>query len=191
MKTPVPYGTVLVYGNIGSGKSTLCKGINKALPDMRYVCIDRTRVEFDGTAHGLNAYDAEWRCDHLMMEALGAQAPVLYESTGATLLFKRARQYIQCFRRGPRILIQTTCNYSTSMWRFQQRKRTGHKQVAPAFGKRMTIDECWRYFEDRIVAVPDLLINTEQMNVQQSLDAAMDAIVVRMMIQDPRKKEST
>lgn len=169
-----PAPAIIVTGNIASGKSTLCKGLHAALPDHRYLCVDRMRVEL--AAEGIFGLDAEHIAAKRLLDALREAGPLIYESSGATQLYRRASSWLRGHRRGSVLRLRTTCGHALAMRRFHERKAKGHRQMAPAFKNALPIHECWYRFEDMLREPVDLVLDTGKLNAEQTLAAALEAV---------------
>ncbi len=170
--------TIVITGNIASGKSTLCKALLAALPGWEYACVDRIRVQLaEGGTTGLLA---ERRASTMLMDMLSQPGPVVYESSGATQLYRRANAFIRGYRRGQVVRIRTTCSRSLAMQRFKARKSAGHKQQPPAFPGALPVEACWYRFEDLLREPADLIVDTGRHSAEETLAMALKLIQERI-----------
>lgn len=174
--------TIVIIGNIASGKSTLAKGIHAAWPALNYACVDHVRVVLRPRfPEREQAYALEHAAGEILMKQVMEASPLLYESSGATRLFAKASAHIRAYRRGPCITIRTTCGHALAMRRHAARKAAGHQQVAPPFRGALPIPECWYRFEDMLRGpVADLVIDTERHNPAETLSIALAHIRERI-----------
>lgn len=169
--------TIILTGNIASGKSTLARGIHAAWPALNYACVDHVRVTLKARYPTREeAYTLEHEAARILMVQVMDPSPLLYESSGATRLYAKASASIRGYRRGPRVSIRTTCGHRLAMERYEARKAAGHKQVAPPFRDALPIAECWYRFEDMLRGPVDLLIDTEKNNAAETLEQALALI---------------
>lgn len=173
--------TIVVYGNIASGKSTLSRALLHALPGWTYACMDQLRLEANATDPEMDRFALDRLCEDKLMALLKKDVPIIYESSGATQIFRRAMQYIDG-RRGASVRIRTMCAHNTAMYRFRVRKAGGHRQLMPAVRKPMPIDECWYRFEDLIRVPPTLLIDTDRTDPSDALRLALQHIRQRIFL---------
>ncbi len=170
--------TIVLTGNIASGKSTLAKGLLAKLPGWQYACVDRLRVEM--AKEGNTGLQAEHRAATVMQDLITANAPVLYESSGATQLYRRLNAMVRGYRKGPVVRIRTTCDHATAMQRFHARKTAGHRQMAPAFPGALPIAECWYRFEDLLREPADLVLDTNRLSAEETLAKAWELVQERI-----------
>jgi shikimate kinase len=170
----IPYPTIVVTGNIASGKSTLSKGLAAALPGVTYVCMDRLRMELQGELYGKNPVVSERLCERTMLDRLRSPGTLLYESSGTTTLFTKAWRLIHTERKGTVAVIRTECMFATAMARFDLRKlQGGTYQVKPPYSGRDTIEDCWHRFNERRKVSADLVINTDVSDVEDTLHRSL------------------
>lgn len=165
--------SILITGNIASGKSTLAKGIHAAWPQLNYACVDHIRVTLKDQG-ALAPMDLEHRAAAILIKQVQETSPLLYESSGATQLYRRASAYVRGYRRGTVVRIRTTCGHALAMQRFHARKAGGHKQVPPPFRNALPIQDCWYRFEDLLREPVDLLLDTGKLNKEEALAQALE-----------------
>lgn len=173
--SPVPaLPTIIVYGNIASGKSTLSRGLLARWPAMVYACMDRLRAEENGAHTNEMARD---RAAERRLLALAAHpGPLLYETSGATHLYRR--MFVAIVKhRGPRPLyILTHCTKRTAMERAEHRRATGHIQYRPAAQRALSMAQLWDHFDERVALRADLTIDTENLTRKDCLGMAIHAV---------------
>lgn len=118
-----------VYGNIASGKSTLCRLINRFLPDYKAINIDEYRIELSN-AHPNKSF--EW-IDEMSKGILTNQIKInnltIYESTGVTPFFYKT---IASIEQSTRIVyIYIKCDPNECFRRHEQREALGHISIIP------------------------------------------------------------
>lgn len=181
MSTLINAPTIIITGNIASGKSTLSRGINAAWPALNYACVDLVRVALKQRYPARDeGYKLEHEAARILMDQVAEASPLLYESSGATRLFRKASSHIRGYRRGPCVTIRTTCGHRLAMERHNARKAAGHRQVAPPFRNALPVDECWYRFEDMLRGPVDLLLDTEKLGPEETLATALAFIRERI-----------
>ncbi len=72
---------IVVFGNIGSGKTTFCKHLKPHLKRYDYVCLDEFRYE---NQFNMSGFLSEKKSKQQCMDAIMYNNYVLYETTGVT-----------------------------------------------------------------------------------------------------------
>lgn len=136
---------IVVYGNIASGKSTFSKNILSILQGFNYVCLDKIRLKWYENYPEMSFIERERRAEEECLNQILNSNLLVYETTAATLFFKRVKPTLDVNFKT--FYIYISCPVYECHNRFDNRKREGHFQVAPQYKKKMTIREMLIHFE--------------------------------------------
>lgn len=162
-----PSPTVIVYGNIATGKSSLCERLCAANPHLLLVSMDRLRAQEEQHGGHANPMSRDRVAERKLLELAETNGPLLYETSAATDLYLRMRRVIIGRRRGQVVMLQTTCSKRTALERAEQRRASGHLQYRPAAQGRMPMAAMWDHFAERMPAHADLVLDTERHNAAE------------------------
>ena len=161
---------IIVYGNMGSGKSTFAKCIAKRLPQYTYICLDDFRkINLDDviTSH---KYDFERKVAGDTKKAFEKPSQIIYETTGATLFFKDIYQHFLV--KGYRLfIIKIDCPKDVCYQRYHERKETGHYHINPQYRKALGPQELIDRFEKKSAwVVPSLILDSVKLSPDEMVN---------------------
>lgn len=160
---------LVVYGNIASGKSTFSKNILPRLQGYSYVCLDKIRVDWYSKYPEMNSIARERKCEEDCLNQILKSRLLVYETTAATLFFNRVRPRLRAHFKT--FYIYINCPPEECANRFEHRKRSGHRQVAPPYKKVMSIRECISHFRAKHYDVKiDLELDSVKMSPEKMVE---------------------
>lgn len=164
---------IVVYGNIASGKSTFSKNILSILKGFNYVSLDRIRVDWYDKHPEMNGIARERKCEVDCLNQILKSRLLIYETTAATLFFNRVKPRLRGHFKTFYIYINCPVNECHS--RFDNRKRTGHRQIAPPYKNKMPIREMLYHIDAKHYDVKvDLELNSVELSPEQMVEAFSD-----------------
>jgi adenylate kinase family enzyme len=140
--------SLLIYGNIASGKSTIARSLADQLNGYRYVCLDDTRKELWIEQPDLGAGQRDLIAQDRCLEKLHGR--VVFENTAVTRFFKRAKEKL---RDQELVYIYLYCPVATCLRRYNARLAGGKIQAPFAWGK-YSIEQSMYYFDARQKSIP-------------------------------------
>lgn len=162
--------SIVIYGNIASGKSTIAKAVAAELRH-RYVCLDDTRMELWREQPDLGAGQRDLIAQDRCLERL--HGPVVFENTVVTRFYKKAREKLA---DQDLVFIHLYCPVSTCLRRYNARLASGKIQAPFAWGN-YTIEQSMYYFDEKQKAVPAALrINTAKVRPIDSVRLILEYI---------------
>jgi len=176
-----PRPTIIVHGNIATGKSTLCESLCRCNPDLLLVSMDRVRAQQHLFGAHANAMARDRASEWILLELADTPSALLYETSAATDLYRRMRRVIVGRRRGPVAMIRTTCSKRTALERAEQRRTSGHMQFRPAARSRMSLSDMWDHFEEHMPTEAGLVLDTERYNAEACSTLAITWLTSRGM----------
>ncbi|AWW31842.1 hypothetical protein DN752_17835 [Echinicola strongylocentroti] len=155
---------IIVYGNMGSGKSTFSRSLKKHLPSYQYVCLDDYRKDNFGEVleDGHNTHEFEHKVARKTKAAIKDHQQVIYETTGGTRFFKEI--YADFIRNQYKLyIVHIHCPPAICLERHMKREQDGHFHVVPVYKKRLDPKEYIERLEDRSAWIKaDLVLNSEK-----------------------------
>lgn len=158
--------SIIIFGNIASGKSSVSRHLAQLLPDHRHVCLDDHRVKLWNEQPELGAGQRDLLAQKSCLEDL--QGQVIYETTAVTRFFKQAQAKLkdQDLR-----FIHLDCRPSTCISRYRERLMRGHIQAPFAWGN-YSIEQSIYYFHEKQLALqPHVRINTTKVRPEDAARA--------------------
>ncbi len=157
---------IIIYGNIASGKSTICRQLAQALPDHRHVCLDDHRVKLWEQHPEMGAGHRDLQAQKSCLEDL--HGPVIFETTGVTRFFRKAKEKLEKSGKNS-IYIHLDCPSHICIRRYQARLASGHIQAPFAWGN-YTIEQSIYYFHERQQELsPRVRINTSKVRAADAV----------------------
>ena len=166
------YG-IVVFGNMGSGKSTFCRNIKKLLPTYQYILIDTIRKNFANKYINVDEFKMETLCMEELKRQIFSATNLIYETTAATKLFEsikpRLRGYFKTF------YIYIKCPVHECQNRCDIRKQKGHKIAMPPIFKNRTELQVLHHFENKHYNVGfDLELNSAILSEEEMITKFID-----------------
>ncbi|PRY90581.1 AAA family ATPase [Mongoliibacter ruber] len=160
---------IVVYGNMGSGKSTFSKKLKEVLSKFEYICLDDFRRKLKDQYLEQNNFDFEKEVANQTANALSAANNIIYEATGATRFFRE--KYSAFLREKQEVFtVKIQCNAKTCLDRHLKRKASGRAHIIPQFKNQKTDAEMVEWFEAKANWIkPDLILDSEMYSVEQML----------------------
>lgn len=161
---------IVVYGNIASGKSTFSKNILSILNDFNFVCLDRIRVDWYDKYPEMNGIARERKCEEDCLNKILKSRLLVYETTAATLFFNRVKPRLRGLFKT--FYIYINCPVYECHVRFDNRKKIGHRQIAPPYKNKMSIREMLHHFDAKHYDVKvDLELNSMELSPEQMVES--------------------
>jgi predicted kinase len=161
--------SIIIYGNIASGKSTIARYLANKLEGYRYVCLDDTRKELWMEQPDLGAGQRDLIAQDRCLKELHGR--VVFESTAVTRFFKRAKQKLADQEL---VYIHLYCPVATCLRRYNARLASGKIQAPFAWGN-YSIEQSMHYFDARQKQVPAALrIHTGKVRPDDAVRVALD-----------------
>src|SRR5690606_21780122 len=153
---------IAVYGNMGSGKSTFAKALNKQLPDYKYICLDDYRRDHfaDVLDEDHSSFEFEKKVKKEMEDQLGRYSKIIYETTGGTDFFRK--MYYEFVKQQYSVtLVKIACPLDECLRRHEKRERRGHFHVVPKYKKELSPYEAIRKFDEKSAWIrPDVVLDS-------------------------------
>ena len=148
---------LIIYGNIASGKSTVCKYLAELLPDYNHVCLDDDRLKLWEEQPHLGAGQRDMKAQERCLTRL--EGNLIYETTAVTRFYERSARKLKS--QGYEFhFVHLFCPVSKCLERYNQRVQSGKIQAPFAWGK-YTIEESMYYFAGMQEELPaNFRINT-------------------------------
>lgn len=88
---------IIVYGNIASGKSTLCQHLlqHQAFARYQYLCLDEIKLETFQKNQQLNPFQLNENAKNVFFEKLQTMPFVVYETLGIGKLYEQAIKHLK------------------------------------------------------------------------------------------------
>jgi|GEM_PF-2475799 len=168
---------IVVYGNMGSGKSTFAKALNKQLPDFKYVCLDDHRRDnfADVLDEDHSSFEFEKKVKKEMEDQLGRYSRIIYETTGGTDFFRK--MYYEFVKQQYEVtLVKTACPLDECLRRHEKRERRGHFHVVPKYKKALSPYEAIRKFDEKSAWIrPDVVLDSVKYSAEELVSQFMMA----------------
>lgn len=164
---------IVVYGNIAAGKTTFSQALLKLLPGYNYVCLDDYRLKLFRDQPTLNGIGRERKAEADCLEAILSSRLLVYETTGASLFYKRMKPRLRGHFKTLYVYIE--CSASDCEWRFVERKRKGYKTIAPPFNgtlRSIMNDIRSKHYD----LDPDVILSSEILSEKNMLDTFLKYI---------------
>lgn len=134
---------IIVYGNIASGKTTVCSLLAEAL-HTQPISLDACRREVF-KHQDCSMRKGESLAQQLCIARLADSNPIVFETTAVTKFFSRAWKHI--IKMGFRVLmVYLYSPPQVSLARYKERQAKGHFQ-APFLYKKKDIETCIEHFD--------------------------------------------
>jgi len=151
--------SIIIYGNIASGKSSVCRQLAELLPDHRHVCLDDHRIKCWEENPSLGAGQRDLVAQRNCLQDLHGK--LIYETTGVTRFFRQAKKVLDA--AGQRLIyIHLDCPPHLCIRRYQGRLSRGHIQAPFAWGNYSIEQSIYYFHEKQMELTPVIRINTSK-----------------------------
>ena len=146
---------IIIFGNMGSGKSTLCAALAAVLPDFTSLGMDDYRRSVRDEHPDRNAFWIEREAEKQCAEALSENADMIWETTGASRFFLREWRRLRTHREV--VMIRLECALDTCRNRVYARGENG---IRLPFAKEL--NQTLGHIDDANSVLPaDLVLDSE------------------------------
>lgn len=146
---------IVIYGNVGSGKTTVSKKLNKLLPEFDYINLDDFRLYVEDNLEYSDLMERDCIAENLCEERLcHGSNKIIFETTRVTKFFQQVERHIYFYNQGYEKIIfffvYLKISPDVSYKRFTERlKQHGHRQAKFVHSDKYSIIDGIRYFHEK------------------------------------------
>lgn len=146
---------IVIYGNVGSGKTTVSKKLNKVFPDFDYVNLDDFRLYVEDNLEYSDLMERDCIAENLCEERLcHGSNKIIFETTRVTKFFQQVERHIYFYNQGYEkinfFFVYLKVSPDVSYKRFNERlTQPGYRQAKFVHSDKFSIVDGIRYFHNK------------------------------------------